>query len=71
MASQADKVALYALIRRESREGLPACQVRGKAQRGLIRPMQIIHRQQRRRPLRDPGGQPVQAMHDRKRILVT
>ena len=38
--------------------------------RRLIRPVQVIDRQQQRRLLRDVRGQPVQAVQDREGVLI-
>ena len=45
-------------------------QVGDEPLRRLIRPVQIIDRQQQRHLLRDVSGQPVQAVQDRERVLI-
>ena len=45
-------------------------QVGDEPLRWLIRPVQIIDRQQQRHLLRDVGGQPVQAVQDREGVLI-
>ena len=48
----------------------PMRQVGDEPLRRLIRPVQVIDRQQQRHLLRDVGGQPVQAVQDRERVLI-
>ena len=48
----------------------PGRQMSHEPLRRLIGPVQVIDRQQQRRVLRDVGGQPVQAVQDRERVLL-